>query len=167
VGVHPRSGADAALGKIRREAMPGEHMSSHELSHETREALDNLKEYLSGDNEAVQYAFSFLADAVTQSPSVMLGGISAGSLPPDDVVTDPNGEVFSVDPSVTGTFSGSISLDLGTGEFSATWTVLADTSTIKGFVRSVAELDAPPADRFMFVIPQDDAGFYVLTTTNI
>jgi hypothetical protein len=31
-------------------------MSSHTLSHETRRALDNLKVYLSGENEAVQYA---------------------------------------------------------------------------------------------------------------
>ena len=29
-------------------------MSNHTLSHETRQALDNLKAYLSGPNEAVQ-----------------------------------------------------------------------------------------------------------------
>ena len=83
------------------------------------------------------------------------------------VVTDSNGQVFAVDPAVTGTFAGSISLNLNTGEVSATWTVKQSTSTITGYVRSVADLDAPPSDRFMFVIPQDDAGFYVLTTTNI
>lgn len=142
-------------------------MSNHTLSHETKEALGNIKEYLSGENEAVQYAFSFLADLVTQIPSVMLGGIPAGSLPANGVVTDPNGQVFAVDPVVTGTFAGSISLNLNTGEVSATWTVQQSTSTITGYVRCVADLDAPPSDRFMFVISQDDAGFYVLTTTNI
>jgi hypothetical protein len=142
-------------------------MSNHTLSHETREALGNIKAYLSGENEAVQYAFSFLADLVTQSPSVMIGGIPAGSLPANDVVTDPNGQVFAVDPAVTGTFAGSISLNLDTGEFSATWTVQAATSTITGYVRCVEDLDAPPSDRFMFVIRQDNAGFFVLTTTNI
>lgn len=142
-------------------------MSNHTLSHETKEALGNIKAYLSGENEAVQYAFSFLADLVTQIPSVMLGGIPAGSLPANGVVTDPNGQVFAVDPAVTGTFAGSISLNLNTGEVSATWTVQQSTSTITGYVRCVADLDAPPSDRFMFVISQDDAGFYVLTTTNI
>jgi hypothetical protein len=142
-------------------------MSNHTLSHETREALDNIKAYLSGENEAVQYAFSFLADLVTQNPTVMLGGIPAGSVPANDVVTDPNGQAFAVDPAITGTFAGLISLNLRTGAFSATWTVQATTSTISGYVRCVADLDAPPSDRFMFVIPQDDEGFYVLTTTNI
>src|SRR5437762_12319306 len=65
----------------------GMHMSSHTLSHETRRALDNLKAYLAGENEAVQYAFSFLADMVTQNPSAMLGGIPAGSLPASEVVS--------------------------------------------------------------------------------
>ena len=142
-------------------------MSNHTLSHETKEALGNIRAYLSGENEAVQYAFSFLADLVTQTPSVMIGGIPAGSLPANGVVTDPNGQVFAVDPAVTGTFAGSISLNLNTGEVSATWAVQQSTSTITGYVRCVAELEAPPSDRFMFVIPQQDAGFYVLTTTNI
>ena len=97
----------------------------------------------------------------------MLGGIPAGSLPASGVVTDPNGQVFTIDPSITGTFSGSISLDLNTGEFSAFWAVEQTTLTITGYVRCVEDLDAPPSDRFMFVIPQDDAGFFVLTTTNI
>lgn len=142
-------------------------MSNHHLSHETRRALDNLKAYMAGANEAIQYAFSFLADMVTQNPVVMLGGIPAGSLPASGVVTDPNGQVFTIDPSITGTFSGSISLDLNTGEFSASWAVEQATSTITGYVQCVEDLDAPPSDRFMFVIPQDDAGFFVLTTTNI
>jgi hypothetical protein len=142
-------------------------MSNHKLSHETKEALDNIKAYLSGENEAVQYAFSFMADMVAQVPSVMIGGIPAGSLPSNGVVTDPNGLVFAIDPAVTGTFAGSISLNLNTGEASATWTVQQSTSTITGYLRCVTDLDAPPNDRFMFVIPQDDAGFYVLTTTNI
>jgi hypothetical protein len=47
------------------------------------------------------------------------------------------------------------------------FTVQQATSTITGYVRCVEDLSAPPSDRFMFVIPQDDAGFYVLTTTNI
>ena len=105
---------------------------------------------------------------VTQSPVVMLGGIQAGSVPASGIITDPNGQAFPVDPSATGTGSGSISLDLGTGEFSASWTVKQATSTVNGYLRYVADLDAPPpSDRFMFLIPQDDAGFYVLTTTNI
>ncbi len=137
------------------------------LSGETREALDNLKAYLSGGNEAVQYAFSFLADMVTQTPSVMVGGIPAGSLPANEIVTDPSGQVFAVDPSVTGTSAGSMSLDLKTGEFSATWTVQQATLTITGVVHCVADLEPPPSSRFLFVIPQEDAGFYVLTTTNI
>lgn len=111
--------------------------------------------------------FGFLADMVTQSPVVMLGGIQAGSVPASGIVTDPNGQAFPVDPSATGTGSGSISLDLGTGEFSASWTVKQVTSTVTGYVRCVADLDAPPSDRFMFLIPQDDTGFYVLTTTNV
>ena len=53
-------------------------MITHTLSHETREALANLKAYLSAENEAVQYEFSYLADLVTQTPSVILGGIQAG-----------------------------------------------------------------------------------------
>jgi len=142
-------------------------VSNHTLSHETKEALGNIRAYLSGENEAVQYAFSFLADLVTQTPSVMIGGIPAGSLPANGVVTDPNGQVFAVDPAVTGTFAGSISLNLNTGEVSATWAVQQSTSNITGHVRCVADLDAPPSDRFMFVIPQHGAGFYVLTTTNI
>ena len=142
-------------------------MSNHTLSQETRRALDNLKAYLSGQNEAVQYAFSFLSDMVTQNPVVMLGGISAGALPISGVVTDPNGQVFAVDPSIAGTFKGSISLDLNTGEFTASWTVQQAASSITGYVRCVEDLDAPPSDRFIFVIPREDAGFYVLTTTNI
>jgi hypothetical protein len=144
-------------------------MPSHSLSRETREALDNLRAYLSGPNESVQYAFSFLADMVTQSPVVMLGGIQAGSVPASGIVTDPNGQAFPVDPSATGTGTGtgSISLDLGTGEFSASWTVKQVTSTVTGHVRCVADVDTPPSDRFMFLIPQNAAGFYILTTTNV
>jgi hypothetical protein len=142
-------------------------MTTHTLSRETREALDNLKAYLSGENEAVQYEFSYLADLVTQAPSVILGGIQAGGLPPDDVATDPAGAAFSVGPGAAGPFPASISLNLDTGEFSASWTIGSATSSITGHVRCVTDLDAPPSDRFLFVIPQDDAGFYVLTTTNI
>jgi hypothetical protein len=142
-------------------------MSNHSLSHETREALGNIKAYLSGENEAVQYAFSFLADMVTQSPSVMLGGIPAGSVPPNGIVTDSNGKVFAIDPAITATFAGSISLNLNTGEFQASWTIQQTTSSITGYVRSVEVLKAPPNDRFMFVIPQNNAGFFALTTTNI
>lgn len=157
----PRSGW-WSMGRL-----PSNLRSDHALSQETKEALGNIKAYLSGDNEAVQYAFSFLADLVTQTPIVVIGGIPAGSLPASGVVTDPNGQVFAVDPAITGTFAGSISLNLDTGEFSATWTVQQTTATITGHVRCVADLDAPPSDRFMFVIPHHDAGFYVLTTTNI
>jgi hypothetical protein len=102
-----------------------------------------------------------------QLSSCPIGGIPAGSLPPDEIVSDPNGSVFAVDPSITGTFTGSITLNLQTGEFSATWAVQQATSTITGFVRCVEDTGPPPSDRFMFVVPQDHAGFYVLTTTNI
>ena len=142
-------------------------MPHHTLSHETRRALDNLKAYLSGGNEAVQYAFSYLADLVTQSASVILGGIPAGSVPPSEVVTDPNGEVYVLGSTAAGTPTGSISLNLDTGQFSASWTIQGTMSSITGYVRCVEDLKPPPSDRFMFVIPQDDAGFYVLTTTNI
>lgn len=142
-------------------------MPTHMLSHETREALDDLKAYLSAGNEAVQYEFSYLADLVTQNSSIILGGIQAGALPPDDIATDPAGEAFSVGPGAAGPFPASISLNLDTGEFSASWTIQAATSSITGYVHCVADIDAPPGGRFMFVIPQDDAGFYVLTTTNI
>jgi hypothetical protein len=86
-------------------------MTTHTLSHETRDALDNLKAYLSAGNEAVQYEFSYLADLVTQNPSVILGGIQAGGLPPDDIATDAAGEAFSVGPGAAGPFPASISLD--------------------------------------------------------
>jgi hypothetical protein len=145
----------------------GKLLTTHTLSHETREALDNLKAYLSSENEAVQYEFSYLANLVTQTPSVILGGIQAGALPPNDIATDPAGEAFSVGPGATGPFPASISLNLDTGEVSASWTIQSTTSSITGYVRRVADLDAPPSDRFMFVIPQHDAGFYVLTTTNL
>jgi hypothetical protein len=98
---------------------------------------------------------------------VILGGIPAGGLPPDDVATDPAGEAFSVGPGAAGPFPASISLNLDTGEFSASWTIQSTTSSITGYVRCVEDLDAPPSDRFMFVIPQHDTGFYVLTATNI
>jgi hypothetical protein len=97
----------------------------------------------------------------------MIGGIPAGSLLASEIVTDPNGSVTAVDPSVSGTFPGSITLNLRTGEFSAIWAVQQTTSTITGFVRCAEDIDPPPSDRFMFVIPQDHTGFYVLTTTNI
>ena len=117
-------------------------MSNHPLSQETRKALDNIKAYLSSENEAVQYAFSFLADMVTQNPSVMLGRIPAGSLPANGVVTDPNGQVFAVDPAIA--FAGSISLNLNTGEFQASWTIQQTTSAITGYVRSVEVLRHRP-----------------------
>ena len=142
-------------------------MPHRRLSDETKEALENIKAYISGENEAVQYAFTFLADLVTQNPNVMIGGFPAGSLPANGVVTDPNGQVFPVGSGPTGTFSGSISLNLNTGELQATWTVQQTTSSISGYVRCVEDVDPPPSDRFMFVIPQDNAGFFVLTTTNI
>ena len=75
--------------------------------------------------------------------------------------------MFAIDPAITGTFAGSISLNLNTGELQASWTIQQTTSTITGYVRSVEHLAAPPNDRFLFVIPQDHAGFFVLTTTNI
>lgn len=115
----------------------------------------------------VQYAFTFLADLVMQNPSMMIGGIAAGSVPPNDVVTDPDGPVFPVNPGTTGPFSGSVFLNLSTGRFTASWTIQQTTSSITGYVRCAEDAGPPPGDRFMFVIPQDDAGFFVLTTTSI
>jgi hypothetical protein len=83
----------------------------------------------------VQYAFTFLADLVMQNPSMMIGGIAAGSVPPNDVVTDPDGPVFPVNPGTTGPFSGSVFLNLSTGRFTASWTIQQTTSSITGYVR--------------------------------
>lgn len=38
---------------------------------------------------------------VTQNPAMMLGGIPAGSLPANEIMTDPNGTVFAIDPART------------------------------------------------------------------
>ena len=35
---------------------------------------------------------------VTQNPAVMLSAIPAGSLPANEIVTDPNGTVIAIDP---------------------------------------------------------------------
>jgi len=137
------------------------------LSHETRHALDVLRNYLAGENEAVQYSFSFLADLVTQIPSVMIGGIQAGFVPPDDVVSDPAGEVFALDPAASGTSTGSLALNLATGELAATWSVLSTPFSITGQVRCVETMQPPPSARFLFVIHEPSAGFFTLATTNI
>jgi hypothetical protein len=43
----------------------------------------------------------------------------------------------------------------------------ADYLSHHWLLRCVEDIDAPRGNRFMFVIPQDDTSFFVLTTTNI
>ena len=133
------------------------------LSHETRHALKVIHDYLAGENEAVQYCLQFMADQVTQTSSGIIGGIQAGSVPANDIVSDTNGEVFELNSSPSGATPGSLSLNLDSGELSASWTV--NGTTIE--VRCVEDIAAPPSDRFLFVIKEATSGFYVLTTTNI
>jgi hypothetical protein len=137
------------------------------LSHETRHALKVIHDYLAGGNEAVQYCLQFMADQVTQSSSGITGGIQAGSVPANDIVSDTNGEVFELNSSPSGATPGSLSLNLDSGELTASWTVNGTTINVSGAVRCVEDIAAPPSDRFLFVIKEATSGFYVLTTTNI
>ncbi len=142
-------------------------MPAHELSHETQHALNNLKTYLAGLNEAVQFLFTFHADCVTQSPSAVIGGFQAGAVPPSGVVADNNGQSYYLDPASSGTSTGSVTLNLDSGEITANWTAGGTPLSVTGFVRWVETLDPPPSQRFLFEIPEAGAGFYTFATTNI
>ena len=137
------------------------------LSNETRHALKVIHTYLAGENEAVQYSLQFMADLVTQSSSGITGGIQAGAVPSNDVVSDTNAEVFELNSPATGAPAGSLSLDLANGQLTASWTVDSSTINVSGEVRCVEGISGPPTDRFLFVIAEPTSGFYVLTTTNI
>jgi len=65
------------------------------MSNDTRHALKVIRDYLAGENEAVQYCFEYMADLVTQGASGITGGIQAGNVPANDVVTDPSAECSS------------------------------------------------------------------------
>ncbi len=136
------------------------------LSSETKHALEVIHTYLAGENEAVQYSLQYMADLVTASSSGITGGIQAGSVPANDIVTDPSPEVFILNAAATGATTSPLSLDLKTGEVTATWTVDGSTINVSGTVRCVESITSP-GERFFFVIPESSSGFYALTTTNI
>jgi hypothetical protein len=136
------------------------------MSNETRHALKVIRDYLEGLNEAVQYELEFMADQVTASSSGIIGGFQAGNVPPNDVVTDDSPEVFELNAPPGGSRTGSVSLNVGDGQLTASWTYNGTTINVSGKVRCVEGLSGP-SDRFLFVIEEPGTGFYVLTTTNI
>jgi hypothetical protein len=137
------------------------------LSSETRHALKVIHDYLAGQNEVVQYCLAFMADQVTQTSSGLLGGIQAGSVPSNHVVTDPSAEVFELNSAPAGSPTGSLSLNLKDGALSASWSVGGSTFNVSGTVRCVESLSGGASGRFLFVVPETSGGFYVLSTTNI
>lgn len=136
-------------------------MSSH-----TRHALKVIRNYLEGTNEAVQYCLEYMASLVDDTSSGIMGGIQAGSVPANDVVSDPNATVFQLNATPSSP-PGSLSLNLNDGQLTATWTVGATTLNVSGAVRCIESMTAPPSDRFLFVIEEPSSGFYVLSTANI
>jgi hypothetical protein len=136
-------------------------------SNQTRHALKVIREYLEGENEAVQYELEFMANQVTQSSSGIIGGFQAGNVPSNDVVTDNGPQVFELNASPTGSPTGSVSLNLNDGQLTASWTYNGTTINVSGEVRCVESLSGQPMERFLFVIGEPGTGFYVLTTTNI
>jgi hypothetical protein len=134
------------------------------LSSETRHALKVIHDYLAADNEAVQYCLTFMADQVTQTSSGIIGGIQAGNVPANHVVSDNDAEVFELNSTPTGSPPGSLSLNLHDGALAASWNVGGATVNVSGTVRSVETL---AGNRFLFVIGEAGGGFYVLSTTNI
>lgn len=136
------------------------------MSSQTRHALKVIEEYLAGLNEAVQYCLAYMADLVTQTPNGIMGGIQAGGVPANHVVSDTNAEVFAVNATPSAS-PGSLSLNLHTGQLKASWAVNGTTIDVSGDVRCVESLSPPPSDRFLFVVEVPTSGFYVLNTTNI
>ena len=137
------------------------------MSNETRHALKVIRDYLAGENEAVQYCLEYMADLVTQGASGITGGIQAGSVPANDVVSDPSAEVFEFNASPPGSPTGSLSLNLKNGQVTASWPINGVNIGVSGEVRCVESISGPPSDRFLFVIEEPSSGFYVLSTTNI
>ncbi len=136
------------------------------MSNETRHALKVIHDYLAGENEAVQYCFEYMADLVSQSSSGIIGGIQAGSVPPNNVVLDDNATVFELNTIPGGSPPGSLSLNLHNGQLTADWIVNGTTVSVSGDVRCIETLTSP-SDRFLFVVEAPGSGFYVLSTTNI
>ena len=136
------------------------------LSSQTRHALKVIHDYLAGENEAVQYCFEYMADLVTQTSSGIMGGIEAGSVPANDVVSDNNATVFELNATPSGSPPGSLSLNLHNGQLTADWTVDGTTINVSGDVKCIESLTSP-SERFLFVVEHPGSGFYVLTTTNI
>ena len=136
------------------------------MSSQTRHALKVIHDYLAGQNEAVQYCLEYMADLVTQTSSGIIGGIQAGSVPANNVVSDTGATVFELNAAATGSPPGSLSLNLHDGELTASWTANGTAINVSGAVRCVESIPQP-GDRFLFVIEEPSSGFYVLTTTNI
>ena len=99
--------------------------------------------------------------------SGITGGIQAGSIPANDVVSDTNAEVFELNATPTGSPPGSLSLNLHDGQLTANWTVNGTAISVSGEVRCVESMSSTPSARFLFVIDEPASGFYVLSTTNI
>jgi hypothetical protein len=137
------------------------------MSNQTRHALKVILDYLAGQNEAVQYCLEYMADLVDQTSSGIMGGIQAGNIPANKVVSDTNAEVFQLNAPATGSPAGSVSLNLHTGQLNANWTIDGTAINVSGEVRCVESISGPPTNRFLFVVDQPTSGFYVLSTTNI
>jgi hypothetical protein len=136
------------------------------MSNQTRHALKVILDYLAGQNEAVQYCLEYMADLVDQTSSGIMGGIQAGNVPANHVVSDTNAEVFKLNAPATGSPPGSLSLNLHNGQLNGKWTVDGTTINVSGEVRCVESISGP-TNRFLFVVDQPTSGFYVLSTTNI
>jgi hypothetical protein len=137
------------------------------LSSQTRHALKAVRDYLEGQNEAVQYELEFMADQVSATSSGIIGGIQAGGVPSNHVVSDNSAEVFELNATPSGSPTGTLSLNLHDGQLTASWPASGSTINVSGKVRCVESLSGQPSDRFLFLIEEPGSGFYVLTTTNI
>lgn len=137
------------------------------MSNETRHALKVIRDYLAGENEAVQYCLEYRADLVTHGASGITGGIQAGSLPANEVVSDGGAEVFEFNTSPSGSPPGSVALNLKNGQLTASWQINGTNIDVAGDVRCVESISGPPSDRFLFVVEEPGSGFYVFSTTNI
>ena len=136
------------------------------MSTETRHALKVIREYLAGQNEAVQYCFEYMADLVSQTASGITGGIQAGNVPGNDVVSDLSAEVFELNGSPPASPPGSLSVNLKNGHVIASWQAGGANVDVAGQLRCVESISGP-SDRFLFVVDEPGSGFYVLSTTNI
>ena len=137
------------------------------MSNETRHALKVIHDYLVGQNEAVQYCLEYMANMVDQTSSGIIGGIQAGNVPANDVVSDSNATVFELNMTPTGSSPGSLSLNVHSGQLTADWVVDGTSISVSGKVRCIETISSPPSDRFLFTIHEPGSGFYVLSTTNI